>query len=68
MTEEEARVVIRSEPYTNVRKHLEAIRVAEEVLGEDATLEQIWRWAENGVVEDEIHSSFSGGNHRDPVA
>lgn len=68
MTEEEARVVIRSEPYTNVRKHLEAIRVAEEVLGEDATLEQIWRWAEKGVVEDEIHSSFCGGDNRDPVS
>ena len=68
MTEEEARAVIRSEPYTNVCKHLEAIRVAEEVLGEDATLEQIWKWAEKGVIEDEIYSSFSGGNHRDPVA
>lgn len=68
MTEEEARVIIKSEPYTNVCKHLEAIRVAKEVLGEDATLERIWRWAEKGVVEDEIHSSFCGGNNRDPVS
>lgn len=51
MTEQEAKEIIKNEPYTNVRKHLEAIQVAIKVLGEDCTMEQIWKWAEGNVEE-----------------
>ena len=46
MTEQEAKTIIRHEAYTNVRKHLEAIRKALETLGEDATMAEVYRWAE----------------------
>ena len=46
MTEDEAREIIRHEAYTNVRKHIEAIEVAIRVLGDDATMADIWRWAD----------------------
>ena len=29
----------------NIAKHIEAINVALRVLGEDATMEDVWRWA-----------------------
>ena len=48
MTEEEAKQVILNDPYGNIIKRLEAIAVARSVLGEDCTMEDIWRWAENG--------------------
>lgn len=47
MTEEEAKAVIRDDPEGNIRKRLEAIEVAEAVLGEGCTMESVWRWAEN---------------------
>ena len=31
----------------NIAQHIEAINVALEVLGQDATMEDIWRWAEH---------------------
>lgn len=48
MTEQEAKEIIKNEPYTNVRKHLEAIQVAIKVLGEDCTMADVWKWAEGG--------------------
>ena len=46
MTEQEAKTILCSYgPPVNVRTHLEAIDVAVGVLGEDATMEQIWKWA-----------------------
>lgn len=47
VTEQEAKNIIRNEPYTNVLKHLEAIQVAVKVLGENCTMTDIWKWAEN---------------------
>lgn len=47
MTEQEAKEIIKNEPYTNVRKHLEAIQVAVKALGEDCTMADIWKWAES---------------------
>lgn len=47
MTEQEAKNIIKNEAYTNVRKHLEAIQVAVEALGEDCTMSDIWRWADD---------------------
>ena len=48
MTEEEAKQVILNDPYGNIIKRMEAIAVARSILGEDCTMEQIWRWAEGG--------------------
>ena len=51
MTEQEAKEIIKNEPYTNVRKHLEAIQVAVKALGDDCTMAEIWKWAEGNVKE-----------------
>ena len=46
MTEQEAKAIISSYGApANIAQHIEAIQVALEVLGEDATMEDIWRWA-----------------------
>ena len=47
MTEEEAKVVIRTPGYPNVAEVLEAFEVAYSVLGKDASLTDIYRWADN---------------------
>lgn len=52
MTEEEARRVILTPCYPNIRETLEALEIAKEVLGEDCTMAQIWAWAERGEVEE----------------
>ena len=51
MTEQEAKEIIKNEPYTNVRKHLEAIQVEVKALGDDCTMAEIWKWAEGNVKE-----------------
>ena len=46
MTEQEAKRIISSYGApANIAKHIEAIRVALEVLGQDATMEDVWKWA-----------------------
>ena len=46
MTEQEAKTIISSYGApANIAEHIEAIRVALEVLGEDATMEDVWKWA-----------------------
>lgn len=46
MTEQEAKAIISSYGApANIAQHIEAIRVALEVLGEDATMEDVWKWA-----------------------
>ncbi len=46
MTEQEAKSIISSYGApANIAQHIEAIRVALEVLGQDATMTEIWRWA-----------------------
>ena len=53
MTEEEAKRIIRDDPNGDVIKRLEAIDVAESVLGDDYTMEDIWKWAEGGDDNEE---------------
>ena len=46
MTEAEAKAIISSYGApANIAQHIEAIQVALSVLGEDATMEDVWRWA-----------------------
>ena len=46
MTEQEAKRIISSYGApANIAEHIEAIQVALRVLGEDATMTEIWRWA-----------------------
>ena len=52
MTEAEAKVIIAHDQYGNIAKRLEAIEVAMRVLGEDATMTEIWNWAEGKTEED----------------
>ena len=54
MTEEEAKVVIRTPGYPNVAEVLEAFEVAYEVLGKDASLTDIYRWADNRQFRDSL--------------
>ena len=46
MTEEEAKAIIREDPKGDVIQRLTAIAVAEQVLGDSCTMEEIWKWAE----------------------
>lgn len=47
MTEEEAKTIIREDaPDGNVRKRIEAIQVAVRILGNDCTMADVWKWAE----------------------
>lgn len=48
MSEQEAKNVILNDPNGNILKRMEAIAVARSVLGEDCTMEEIWKWAEGG--------------------
>ena len=48
MTEQEAKAIISSYGApANIAEHIEAINVALRALGEDATMAEIWRWAEH---------------------
>ena len=47
MTEEEAKRIILDDPDGNIIKRMEAIAVARYFLGEDCTMEEIWKWAES---------------------
>ena len=52
MTEQEAKAIISSYGApANIAQHIEAIQVALEVLGEDATMEDVWRWAKQPEKE-----------------
>lgn len=48
MTDEEAKRIILDDPEGNIVKRMEAIAVARYFLGEDCTMEEIWKWAEGG--------------------
>ena len=46
MTEQEAKVIISSYGApANIAQHIEAINVALRALGQDATMEDVWKWA-----------------------
>ena len=48
MTEEEAKKIILEDPNGDVLKRLEALDVAESVLGISCTMAEIIKWAEGG--------------------
>ena len=51
MTEAEAKAILTSYGYPNVRLHLLAIRTALAALGDDATMSDIWKWAEGKDID-----------------
>ena len=52
MTEQEAKAIISSYGApANIAEHIEAIQVALRVLGEGATMEDVWRWAKQPEKE-----------------
>lgn len=52
MTEAEAKKILSEYGApANIAEHIEAIRVALRVLGEKATMAEIWRWAEQPAKE-----------------
>ena len=46
MTADEAKEVIRNDPTGDIRRRLDAIAVALEELGENATMKEIYKWSE----------------------
>lgn len=52
MTEEEARKIIKEDPQGNIVKRLEALSVAEQILGK-CSMERIWKWVDGKDVNDE---------------
>lgn len=46
MTEIEAKEIIKNDPMGNIAQRMEALAVAEKSLGEEYTIEQLWKWAE----------------------
>lgn len=48
MSEKEAKRIIVDDPDGNIVKRMEAIAVARSILGEDCTMEEVWKWAEGG--------------------
>ena len=49
MTEAEAKRIIVDDPGGNIARRLDALEVAYYILGNDCTMEDIWRWAEGGL-------------------
>ena len=47
MTEQEAKDIIRADPQGNIKLRMEALEVAERILGKDYTMTEFWRWADN---------------------
>lgn len=56
MTAQEAKNIINTPGYPNVRQSLDAIGVALKELGDDATMKDIWAWAEGKVNDDSPRS------------
>lgn len=47
MTEEEAKEIIRADPQGNIKLRMEALEVAEQILGKDYTMKEFWRWIDD---------------------
>jgi hypothetical protein len=48
MTQERAKQIINSYGApANIVEHMEAIQTAQRILGEDASMKEIWRWAQD---------------------
>lgn len=46
MSEEQAKRIIRDDPRGDILQRLMALAVAEQELGTDCTMEDIWKWAD----------------------
>lgn len=48
MDEEHAKQILRQEgPPSNIADHIEALHIAVQVIGDNASMEEIWRWVNN---------------------
>ena len=48
MTQQRAKQIINSYGApANIVEHMEAIQTAQRILGEDASMKEIWRWAQD---------------------
>ena len=47
MSEETAKKIILNDPQGNIVKRMEAVAIARSILGEDCTMEDVWKWAES---------------------
>lgn len=47
MTVQEAKEIIRADPKGNIKQRMEALKVAEDELGENYTMTQFWRWVDD---------------------
>ena len=47
MTEREAKEIIRADPKGNIKQRMEALEVAEEILGKDYMMTEFWRWIDD---------------------
>lgn len=47
MTEQEVKDIIRADPQGNIKLRMEALEVAEQILGKDYTMTEFWRWADS---------------------
>ena len=53
MTQERAKQIINSYGApANIVEHMEAIQTAQRILGEDAGMKEIWRWAQDDKNSD----------------
>jgi hypothetical protein len=53
MTQERAKQIINSYGApANIVEHMEAIQTAQRILGKDAGMREIWRWAKNDKDSD----------------
>ncbi len=56
MTNAEARAILNSYGApANIVEHMEAIQTAQRILGEDAGMREIWRWAQDGEASNDKH-------------
>lgn len=54
MTQERAKQIINSYGApANIVEHMEAIQTAQRILGEDAGMKEIWRWAQDGEASND---------------
>ena len=54
MTQERAKQIINSYGApANIVEHMEAIQTAQRILGDGATMKEIWRWAQDGETSND---------------
>ena len=62
MTEEQAKQVIRDDPGGNIVARIEAINVALSVLGQTATMGEIFKWAEKDGTTQQKNTWIRSGD------